>query len=568
GAASGSLTGVTTALAAVAAENTAWRTSIADPVVAAMQRGSSEAVNAAIQVRGHERETSQDVSSQLLLQIDATASALAVRSDALNQLRVQATAFGVAAELAAACLSLLFVRRYGRTVGRDMRRRSRASAERIDIVSSLRTLQTQTTAERTAAVIAAALHRLPGVDIAIVFECTPNAIVTLAMVGLPGFPIHTGDTLPAAEAGHLRQRSDSGPWAERWARPDEPSAFADAMTAIGVKGLAVAPVHVTGQLVALIGVMTTDDEEARHLVEDLPAVGEFASVSQAILGPALVKRQQRTAGRLRISAAIKAVAFRPLFQPVIELATGTTIGFEALTRFDDGSPPDLTFAAAVDCGMGIQLELATLEAALRDAHRLPPDAWVSLNVSPALLAKGGGTLAGILAPAGRRTVLEVTEHETIDAYGPLREAMVRLGPGVKLAVDDAGAGAANFNHLVELRPDFVKIDIGLIRGVDTDPGRQAVVAGLVHFARRTGCAVIAEGVETELERATLIVLGVTLGQGYLLARPAPAEAWVIVAPERPRLVMSSALPRATPKLRPSRLPGEPPLLSSLPPVVH
>jgi EAL domain-containing protein (putative c-di-GMP-specific phosphodiesterase class I) len=103
--------------------------------------------------------------------------------------------------------------------------------------------------------------------------------------------------------------------------------------------------------------------------------------------------------------------------------------------------------------------------------------------------------------------------------------VLRLGPDVRLAVDDAGAGVANFHHLVELRPEFVKIDVSLVRGVDTDLSRQAVVAGILHFAAAAHCQVIAEGIETEAELAMVTELGVTLGQGYLLGRPAPAESW-------------------------------------------
>ncbi len=109
------------------------------------------------------------------------------------------------------------------------------------------------------------------------------------------------------------------------------------------------------------------------------------------------------------------------------------------------------------------------------------------------------------------------------SHAPLREAMRELGAGVRLAVDDAGAGVANFNHLVELRPSFVKIDAGLVRGVDNDSSRRAVVVGLIHFAAEAGCEVIAEGIETAEEHATVSELGVTLGQGFLLARPAVAR---------------------------------------------
>jgi EAL domain-containing protein (putative c-di-GMP-specific phosphodiesterase class I) len=207
------------------------------------------------------------------------------------------------------------------------------------------------------------------------------------------------------------------------------------------------------------------------------------------------------------------------------------VGFEALTRFDDGQRPDVTFATALECGMGLELEAVTLDLALREARLLPRAPWLSVNVSPAFLAQGG-TITRVLAQRSRPVVLEVTEHEAIEAYAPLRQTMLELGPGVRLAVDDAGAGVANFNHLVELRPNFVKIDAGLVHGVDGDPSRRAVVVGLIHFAVEAGSQVIAEGIETEAERAVLIELGVTLGQGYLLGKPAPADAWVATIPRR------------------------------------
>ena len=104
-----------------------------------------------------------------------------------------------------------------------------------------------------------------------------------------------------------------------------------------------------------------------------------------------------------------------------------------------------------------------------------------------------------------------------------------------MAVDDAGAGIANFSHLVELRPGLVKVDAGLIRDLDTDLARQAVVVGLVHFAAKAGCEVIAEGIETEAERATAYALGVTHGQGFLVARPAPVEDFAGPTPDTSRI---------------------------------
>lgn len=255
-----------------------------------------------------------------------------------------------------------------------------------------------------------------------------------------------------------------------------------------------------------------------------------------------IARARRLAGAIaRIEAIIETGAFAPVFQPVVDLATRTAVGYEALTRFADGERPDEMFALASECGLGVKLEAATLRVALDAAQQLPRRAWLSLNVSPKMLADVD-RLGAILGLRTRPIVLEVTEHETIEGYGPLRDAVARLGPDVRLAVDDAGAGIANFNHLVELHPAFVKIDIGLVRGVDADPSRRAVVAALIHFAAESGCQAIAEGIETEAELATLEDLGVTLGQGYLLARPAPVDEWSVTKRSATRRLGPDARP--------------------------
>jgi len=120
-------------------------------------------------------------------------------------------------------------------------------------------------------------------------------------------------------------------------------------------------------------------------------------------------------------------------------------------------------------------------------------------------------------------VLEVTEREPIDDYGAFRKASAALGDRVDWAVDDAGAGYASLRHIIELRPRYVKLDRGLVSGINADPIRQALVAGMLHFSSSMGVELIAEGVETEAERLTLHELGVPLGQGFLFARPAPAS---------------------------------------------
>jgi EAL domain-containing protein (putative c-di-GMP-specific phosphodiesterase class I) len=196
-------------------------------------------------------------------------------------------------------------------------------------------------------------------------------------------------------------------------------------------------------------------------------------------------------------------------------------GYEALTRFSpsngDLMGPIVAFAAAARVGLGLELEIVTLRASLAAASVLPPQAFVSLNVSPELLLSG--RLAELLAGHERQVVLEITEHVAISDYAALRRSLVGLGARVRLAVDDAGAGFASFRHILELAPDFVKLDIDLVRGIDTDPARQALVAGMTHFATDRGLHLIAEGIETKAELATLRSLGLEFGQGYLLGRP-------------------------------------------------
>src|SRR6185369_547303 len=184
------------------------------------------------------------------------------------------------------------------------------------------------------------------------------------------------------------------------------------LTELGLKAQAFAPILSGDVIVGLVIVATTDPAEAEHLLADLPAVSEAAAIAGTILAPALMARRQTGAARIRIAEVIAARAFHPVFQPVVDLRSGLTVGFEALTRFAHGEPPDQVFSDAAEAGIGAELEAATLSAAVRDAAFLPGEAWLSLNVSPSFLA-AYDELAGILAGRNRPIILEVTEHERI-----------------------------------------------------------------------------------------------------------------------------------------------------------
>ena len=222
----------------------------------------------------------------------------------------------------------------------------------------------------------------------------------------------------------------------------------------------------------------------------------------------------------RISRVINDGGFSIVFQPIVDLRTDRAVGFEALTRFADGTPPERRFIQAAGLGLGLELEAAAVRLALAQADGLSGDTWVSINVSPALIM-AVEPLAGLVQASRHAVVLELTEHVPVEDYDALRAAMRALGPAIRFAIDDAGAGFASFRHIVELKPQFVKVNVDLVRAIDRDDARQAFVAGLVYFALKTRCSLVAEGIETAAERDALRSIGVGLGQGYLLGRPAP-----------------------------------------------
>jgi EAL domain-containing protein (putative c-di-GMP-specific phosphodiesterase class I) len=258
------------------------------------------------------------------------------------------------------------------------------------------------------------------------------------------------------------------------------------------------------------------------MAEVLPALVEFADITGALIGRSVADRSRITMRRDAILAIIAAEAFHPVFQPIVDIERDVVVGHEALTRFDDGVPPDVRFAEAAALGLDAELELATLAASLSAAKALPAGEWLNLNVSPVLIL-AGDALRSLFEGTKRRLVLEVTEHSRVASYPLLLQAMTRLGPNVEFAVDDAGAGFASLRHILELRPAFVKLDRWLITDLETDSARQAMIVGLRHFAQATGCRLIAEGIETEDELAILQALRIRLGQGYLLGRPRPIE---------------------------------------------
>ena len=222
-----------------------------------------------------------------------------------------------------------------------------------------------------------------------------------------------------------------------------------------------------------------------------------------------------------VRTLFEADVLRMVFQPAVRLADGVPAAVEALARFyhEVFVTPDRAFAAAGRFRLGTDLEHLAIRRAFAHLGALPEQLLMCVNLSAEALLDPAvqGTL---LAHAGRRIGVEVTEHTQVSDYLALISVTERLrAAGLRIVVDDAGAGYASLNHILQLKPDVIKLDIGLVRGVDHDPAREALTRSLVAFASDIGAALVAEGIETPAELATLRRLGVGYGQGYLLARP-------------------------------------------------
>lgn len=226
---------------------------------------------------------------------------------------------------------------------------------------------------------------------------------------------------------------------------------------------------------------------------------------------------------VRVRAALEDGGIEMVFQPVVRLADGKQVGHEALARFtpEPRRPPNLWFADAQEVGMRAELEVSAIERALSHMDRVPSGGWLSLNASPDLVTSGllDDALCDVDAT---RVVLEVTEDAPIDDYDRFAAGLLGLrSRGLRLAVDDAGAGFASLRHILRLAPDIIKIDRTLIDDVDSSRASRAMAAAFVSFAGEVDTTVLAEGIERPLQLETLLDLGVTLGQGYRIGRPGP-----------------------------------------------
>ncbi|MGA2872422.1 MAG: bifunctional diguanylate cyclase/phosphodiesterase, partial [Candidatus Dormibacteria bacterium] len=285
--------------------------------------------------------------------------------------------------------------------------------DRRDVASAIGRLERGGTAAATAESICRQLRRLTGVSVAImtVFDSEGKATV-LAVDGPENFFLSAGMRLPRARACFLVERASHGPWAESWREHSGDGLYGKAMTASGMQSFSYAPVRYGSTTLGVLGAGAFGRIDQAATIVHLPAIAEFGHAASALLGLDLQAERAASRDRLAVAELIQTRAYFPVFQPIVEIASGQVRGYEALTRFLDGERPDVHLSSAWSIGMGPELELAILATSIEVAQQLPEGCWLNVNVSPRLLDEPG-QVRDILAKADRPLVLEITEHEVI-----------------------------------------------------------------------------------------------------------------------------------------------------------
>lgn len=231
----------------------------------------------------------------------------------------------------------------------------------------------------------------------------------------------------------------------------------------------------------------------------------------------------------RLQEIIQHRQLTPLFQPIIRMQTGEIIGYEGLIRGPSDSPlhsPLNLFKVARDYGLSVEVEHLCRRITLEKFAELQLPGQLFLNVSPECLVQPDvrhGETLGYIHEVGinpERVIIELTESQPTYDYDLLREAVKHYrAMGFRIAIDDLGEGFSSLRLWSELRPEYVKIDMHFVQGINQDPIKLQFVRSIQEIAEKSGTIVIAEGIETDAELLMIRDLGVAYGQGYKIARP-------------------------------------------------
>jgi EAL domain-containing protein (putative c-di-GMP-specific phosphodiesterase class I) len=258
--------------------------------------------------------------------------------------------------------------------------------------------------------------------------------------------------------------------------------------------------------------------------------------------------EQRTQERLHadLTELLETEGLVVAYQPIVDLGSERCIGIEALARFPKQfGPPNVALAAAETVGLSLELERLVVRKAWEMIPLLGAEQFLALNVSPDALVELArrANLRDDLPL--EQVVVEITEHAAVESYAALHGELAPLRKaGLRIAVDDAGAGYASLRHVLELRPDFIKVDRSLIHGIANDHARRVAVSAFLSLALDIGSTVVAEGVERPDDLAVIRQLGMHAVQGYLVGRPSIKHStvmrWIGVPDQDRRRVLSGA----------------------------
>lgn len=256
----------------------------------------------------------------------------------------------------------------------------------------------------------------------------------------------------------------------------------------------------------------------------------YRAIDQARAMAEDYSRRVDARSRERLRDLILSGQLTTAFQPIVELADKQVRAYEALIRGPPGTDlasPAMLFNLANRANLVSELDRACVRCAVSSADDIPDGALLFANVLPPLINDASFRAAMVrseeqqrLDPA--RIVLEVNEGVAVKSYDVLSRGIAELrASGIRVAVDDLGAGHTNLDQVLRLEPDFLKLDISLVRDIHQSARKQALVESVVTMGRAVGATVIAEGIEEAKEREALVALGVAWGQGYHFARPQP-----------------------------------------------
>ncbi|WP_108665715.1 EAL domain-containing protein [Euzebya rosea] len=302
---------------------------------------------------------------------------------------------------------------------------------------------------------------------------------------------------------------------------DPTSSARDAALQAGANDFLTRPVDMAEALLRIQNLLRIRRLHVQTMARNTELQAELSARAAAAQRRARAKRAKRAA----IDTILSDNRLRMVFQPIMTVDEVTVVGVEALARIshDPRRPPDVWFDEAEAVGRGLELELAAVQVALAELTNMD-EGFMAINVSPGV-ARTTEFAAALRQVDGSRIVVELTEHTRVHDEAVLQVELDDIrSRGVRLAVDDAGAGYAGLQRILGLSPDIVKLDVALIRGIDADPARRALATAFVAFTNEIGAMLIAEGIETDAELETLRALGVPWAQGYRLGRPGPMPA--------------------------------------------